>query len=85
MTTRQRRRERGHVAELARNGAHLAALSALAFQQAILDILGKNAAFFAVRGSSSTEIVLFALALTALSSSVAAELRYLSGYPWATG
>ena len=64
MTTRQRRRERGHVAELARNGAHLAALSALAFEQPLLDILGRNPAFFAVRGSSGTEIVLFALALT---------------------
>jgi hypothetical protein len=47
-----------------RNGAHLAALSAFALAQPLLDILGKNAAFFAVRGSSSTQIVLFALVVT---------------------
>jgi hypothetical protein len=46
-----------------RNGAHLAVLSALALAQPLFDILGKNAAFFAVRGSTSTEIVLFALGL----------------------
>jgi hypothetical protein len=54
------------VRQLARDGAHLAVLSALAFAQPIFDILGKNPAFFAVRGSSSGEIVLFALALTLL-------------------
>ncbi len=47
-----------------RNGLHLAVLSALAVAQPVLDILGKNPAFFVVRGSSDTEIVLFALALT---------------------
>jgi hypothetical protein len=46
------------------NGAHLTALSAFALAQPLLDILGKNAAFFAVRGSSSLQIVLFALAVT---------------------
>lgn len=45
------------------NGAHLAVLSSFALAQPLLDILGKNAAFFAVRGSSSRQIVLFALAL----------------------
>jgi hypothetical protein len=47
-----------------RNGLHLAVLTALAVAQPVLDILGKNPAFFVVRGSSDTEIVLFALALT---------------------
>jgi len=47
-----------------RNGIHLAVLSALGVAQPVLDILGKNPAFFVVRGSSDTEIVLFALALT---------------------
>jgi hypothetical protein len=47
-----------------RNGAHLAAVSAFALAQPLLDILGRNAAFFAVRGSSSLQIVLFALAVT---------------------
>ena len=45
-------------------GAHLLALSAFALAQPLLDILGKNAAFFAVRGSPPHEIVLFALAVT---------------------
>ena len=44
-----------------RNGAHLAALSAFALAQPIFDILGRNPEFFAVRGSTATEIVLFAL------------------------
>jgi predicted pyridoxine 5'-phosphate oxidase superfamily flavin-nucleotide-binding protein len=48
---------------LLRNGLHLGALSALAVAQPLFDILGRNPTFFAVRGSSGTEIVLFALAL----------------------
>jgi len=45
------------------NGAHLTVLSSFALAQPLLDILGRNAAFFAIRGSSSREIVLFTLAL----------------------
>ena len=45
-------------------GVHLAVLSALALAQPVLDILGKNPAFFAVRGSTGTQIVLFAVAIT---------------------
>jgi hypothetical protein len=70
-----------------RRGAHLAALSAFALTQPLLDTLGKNAAFFAVRGSSSTQIVLFALVVTfalpamLLAVELAAELvsRPLAG------
>jgi hypothetical protein len=51
-------------AEIASGGAHLAVLSALAVAQPILDILGRNPAFFAVRGSTGTQIVVFALAIT---------------------
>ena len=61
-----RGREDGLLGTISRRGAHLAALCALAFAQPLFDILGKNPAFFAVRGSSSSEIVLFALALTLL-------------------
>ncbi|MBD0291655.1 MAG: sulfatase-like hydrolase/transferase, partial [Thermoleophilia bacterium] len=39
-------------------------LSAFALAQPLFDILGKNAEFFAVRGSTASEIVLFALAVT---------------------
>ena len=41
-------------------------LSAFALAQPLLDILGRNAAFFAIRGSTTREIVLFALAITLL-------------------
>ena len=66
MTAWYRGREDGLLVTISRRGAHLAALCALAFAQPIFDILGKNPAFFAVRGSSSSEIVFFALALTLL-------------------
>jgi hypothetical protein len=46
------------------NGAHLAVLSAFALAQPVFDILGQNPEFFAVRGSSAFEIVLFALVIT---------------------
>src|SRR3989442_14966240 len=44
-----------------RNGAQLAVLSGFALAQPLLDILSKNPEFFAIRGSTSTQIVLFAL------------------------
>lgn len=43
------------------NGAHLTVLSAFALAQPLFDILGRNPEFFAVRGSTGTQIVLFAL------------------------
>jgi hypothetical protein len=47
-------------------GAQLAVLSGFALAQPLLDILGRNPEFFAVRRSTSTQIVLFALAVTLL-------------------
>jgi hypothetical protein len=44
-----------------RNGAHLAVLSGFALAQPLLDILGRNPEFFAIRRSTSAQIVLFAL------------------------
>ena len=52
------------IRELATAGAQLAALCAFALSQPIFDLLSRNAEFFAVRGSESRDIVLFALALT---------------------
>src|SRR5580765_4386760 len=66
VTTRDRGRKEGRLSALARRSAHLLALCALAFAQPIFDILGKNPAFFAVRGSSSGDIVVFALGLIIL-------------------
>ena len=45
-------------------GAHLLAASAFAFAQPLFDLLGKNPEFFAVRGSTPGDIVLFALVVT---------------------
>lgn len=46
--------------------AHLLVLSAFAISQPLLDILANHAEFFAVRGSTPSDIVLFALAVTFL-------------------
>src|SRR5438034_5520128 len=45
-------------------GAQLFAVAGFAFAQPLFDILGKNAEFFAVRGSTPSDIVLFALVVT---------------------
>ena len=45
-------------------GGHLAVLWAVAVAQPLLDLLGQNPEFFAVRGSTPREIVLFTLGLT---------------------
>jgi hypothetical protein len=45
----------------ARAGLHLAALSAFALAQPLFDLLSRNAEFFAVRGSTRWDLLLFAL------------------------
>src|ERR1051325_9705523 len=50
--------------EPAVRGAQLFAASGFALAQPLFDILGKNAEFFAVRGSTPGDIVLFALVIT---------------------
>src|SRR5215213_10843436 len=45
-------------------GAQLLAVSGFALAQPLFDILGKNAEFFAVRGSTPADIVFFALVVT---------------------
>ena len=56
--------------EPAVRGAQLLAVSGFAFAQPLFDILGKNAEFFAVRGSTPSDIVLFALVVTFLPALV---------------
>jgi hypothetical protein len=46
------------------HGAQLAVLSGFALAEPLLDILGRNPEFFAIRRSTSSQIVLFALAVT---------------------
>ena len=62
----RRKRRLTRAREALTNTAHLAVLSSLALAQPIFDILGRNPTFFAARGSSSREIVLFAVALVVL-------------------
>jgi hypothetical protein len=79
VTEGQRGGELGLVNGAVRAGAHLTALSALAFAQPIFDILGKNPEFFAVRDASSGQIVLFALALTLVPPAVLLAIELLVG------
>ena len=67
---------RTRLREPAIRGAQLLAASGFALAQPLFDILGKNAEFFAVRGSPPLDIVTFALAVTFVPALVmlAAEL-----------
>lgn len=79
MPVRTSRRPRSTLVTLARNGAHLAALSAFAFAQPLFDLLDDSADFFAVRGSSRWEIVIFALAVVILPPAVLILAEALAG------
>src|SRR4051794_28632239 len=54
----------GRLGVPARRGAQVFAASGFALAQPLFDSLGKNAEFFAVRGSTPGDIVLFALVVT---------------------
>src|SRR5438105_1948430 len=54
----------GRLGGTPRRGAQLLAVSGFALAQPLFDLLGKNAEFFAARGSTSGDIVLFALVVT---------------------
>jgi hypothetical protein len=55
---------RGRLGVPAARGAQLLAASGFALAQPLFDLLGKNAEFFALRGSTPGDIVLFALVVT---------------------
>ena len=61
------------------NGAQLTVLSAFALAQPLLDVLGRNSEFFAVRESTSREIVLFAVAVTFVLPAVLLGLELAAG------
>ncbi len=65
--------------EPATRGAQLLAASGFALAQPIFDILGKNAEFFAVRGSTPGDIVLFALAVTFVPALVLLAVEVVVG------
>jgi hypothetical protein len=60
-------------------GLHLAGLSGLAVAQPLFDLLSRNAEFFAVRGSSRWDIVLFALGAVILPALAFLVLEALTG------
>jgi hypothetical protein len=61
------------------DAAHIAALSSFAIAEPLFDLLSKSAQFFAVRGSTSTEIVVFALAVVLVPFLTALLLEGLAG------
>jgi hypothetical protein len=60
-------------------GLHLAGLSALAVAQPLFDLLARNAEFFAVRGSSRWDVVLFAVGVAVLPPLLLLGLEALAG------
>jgi Sulfatase len=58
---------------------HLAGLSALAIAQPLFDLLSRNVEFFAVRGSTRWDVVLFAVGIVALPPLVLLGLEALAG------
>ncbi|MGH3021573.1 MAG: sulfatase-like hydrolase/transferase, partial [Gaiellaceae bacterium] len=73
------RTRRSSIGELAVNGAQLAGLSAFALSQPLFDLLSRNAEFFAVRGSTSGDIVLFALLVTVVPPLAMLAVEALAG------
>lgn len=58
---------------------HLAVLSAFAVAQPLFDLLGRNAEFFTIRGSTRSDIVVFALGIAVLPPLAMLVLEALSG------
>ena len=69
----------GRLREPGLRGAHLLAASGFALAQPLFDILGKNAEFFAVRGSTPADIVIFALVITFVPAAVLLAVELLVG------
>jgi hypothetical protein len=64
---------------LGRRALELAVLCAFAFAQPLFDLLGRNPEFFAVRGSSSGDVILFAVGLVLLPPLVLTGVEALAG------
>lgn len=63
----------------ARRGAHLLAASGFALAEPLFSLLGENAGFFAVRGSTPVDIVLFALAVAFAVPAALLAVELLAG------
>jgi hypothetical protein len=60
-------------------GIHLGVLCAFAFAQPLFDLLGRNAPFFAVRGSTRWDVLAFALGLVVLPPLALLTLEAVAG------
>jgi hypothetical protein len=69
----------GRLREPAVRGAQLLGVSGFALAQPLFDILGRNAEFFEVRGSTRSDIVLFALVVTFVPALVLLAAEQLVG------
>jgi hypothetical protein len=69
----------GRLREPSVRWAQLLAASGFALAQPLFDILGKNAEFFAVRGSKPSDVVLFALVVTFVPSGILFGIELLAG------
>jgi Sulfatase len=65
-------------------GLHLGVLSAFAFAQPLFDLLGRNAPFFAVRGSTRWDVLVFAFGLVVLPPLLLLALEALAGLAYRT-
>ncbi len=72
------RRRRAHPSNLFAFG-HLAALTTFALAQPLFDLLGKNPEFFAARGSTSRDIIVFAVLLVLVPPLVLFLIELLVG------
>ena len=61
------------------NGAHLAVLSAFALAQPLFNLLGDNPEFFAARGSTSFDIISFAVLLVVVPPALLLLIEFLLG------
>ena len=85
MSPRETDPQRSTLRTLGVGFAHLAALSAFAVAQPLFDLLGESPDFFAVRGSTRWDIVVFALAVVSLITTIAVlrqrDIPAVSGEP----
>lgn len=79
MSTREHEPQPSRLRALGVNFLHLAALSAFAVAQPLFDVLDESPEFFAVRGSSRQDIVLFALVVVLAPAAGLIAVEALAG------
>jgi hypothetical protein len=72
-------RDRSGRRQFLERAAHIAVLWAFAVAQPLFDLLGRNPEFFATRGSSSGDIVAFALTVTLVPPAILVGIEWLVG------